>query len=68
MIVFMLVATLVFQGNASRVVPVAQPFFRTLAECQEQAKRAADAPPIVDEIRCERRQIDMATGRSKIAP
>jgi hypothetical protein len=65
MIVYMLVAVILAQGQPpSYTVPAAQPFFRTLAECQAVVREMANAPPIVAEITCQRVSLDMATGRT----
>lgn len=63
--VILLVVTLVIpdRPGATHVVNAAQPFFRTLIECQQAARGMQSAPRIVEEIRCEYHQLDVSTGR-----
>lgn len=63
--VYLLVATIVFRGAPpTHAVPADQPFFRTLAECQQRVAQAQNAPPIVETLLCERAMLDPKTGRT----
>jgi hypothetical protein len=63
--VFMLVATLVGSGlpGPTRVVSAEWPFFRTMAECQQAVKSMQKIPRLVDTVVCEKRTLQMLTGR-----
>ena len=63
--VFMMVATITFTGSPpARVVPLEQPFFRTMQECARllESMPPQRIPNTVMEIKCEPHWLDPRTG------
>ena len=62
--IVMLVATLVLpDGPPTRVVAADWPYFKTFAQCQQAAQSMQKIPRAVETVICERRILDVATGR-----
>lgn len=52
--VYLLVATIVWQGTTTRVVEADRPFYLTMRKCSEAVAKLRNAPaPLVDRLECE---------------